>query len=1249
MRLSKLILQFLIILSVVYIASAVSYTFDGPLADDVKDGNITFSLNITDPQNISYVQFFLNGTIEGNGSIYSANVSAAITDANLTYYNTTLDSISNETPDGFYTVGVNLSDLDAYNVTVVIADVFIDNNLPRINIESPTPDSVITGDSILVNLSITDQGLQSVLLNISGRGNAELGTVYGNCSAADCGGGTGQGNFSLETISETTSVSSLTMHFNSTDITNTLGDGNYTFHFHANDSNSTRERLTVNATTFIVNNNPPHISVYGGDYLNSNNIQLLQDNASGNLSIEINITETGTDFDTVRFNVTNLTLADLQQVALITASNSTDANNGSVNTTYNGTLDTGTLPDGNYEIVFYLNDTQSNNLNSTESRNITIDNTVPNVTNISAPSASGVVEALNTIFAYSDVILNVTIDDSTMGVDSVYVNLTNQSGEEASFLEASQEFNVLIEWNISINSSTLGDGKYAATVFSNDTLDNRNDSISRQIRVNNLAPHISSGNSPTEYQNASGNLTITINASELGVYIDTAFYNFTNTSDGIQVALLQGISNESDEIEFNGTLDTTSVPDGRYTITWYINDTENLLNDSENITFVADNNGPYLVNITTPSAAESITAATFSLNITVNDSLITVDTIYFNITNESGTGVQTQFVEALQDHNTIDNFNTSFVSLSIGDGKYVATVQSNDTLNNQNNSNLVNRTFYVNALAPQGGSFNTPSITLQNVSANFTVNFTASELGTYVDTVFLNITNESDGVQVALVQGTLNGTDLEWNSTLDTGTLDDGNYTVTVHMNDTDNLLNNTFNATIHVDNTKPQIENLTVISDVAEAAANGSVGTNFSINLSLTELNFDTVIARIQYPDGNETQNVTLTRPSGDNDRQFNGILDSANLVDGTIYNIDIFANDTAGNTVERDNLGIVLVQNGSNTRGTLLNDTIIYAADVVQTVDAATAGNVTLGILMSASTSGSVTVVGETTNPTSVALPGNSLGRFVTVNIDSNSSASMTNSTVTMVYSDDDVPSGTDEANIVLYHLANGSSTWESLPPSTLLNTDTNTIGGTTTSFSTFALGVPDTSVVAGASSNSGGGGGGSDSTSAETGEAIDVGILSTRGKEVIMNKDSTIVFKYSNGEEHKITINEIDVSAETVTGTLQSLAQSFKMTLGDTRTFDLNDNGGADLKVEFTRIYRGRAYLTLHELEDRAVVTTAPAVAEPVVEDTAKPKRTVAEKAVQAVKEGKSGIVALFIVLLLVFGGLATYYYKKHGSFL
>ncbi len=877
--------------------------------------------------------------------------------------------------------------------------------------------------------------MQSVLLNISGRGNAELGTIFGNCSGSDCSGSATEGNFSLETISETTSVSSLTMHFNSTDVTNSLGDGNYTFHFHANDSNGSRERLTVNATTFIINNNPPLVSVFGGAYLDASNVPLTAVNVSGNFTITVNLTERGTDFDTVRFNITNLSSTALEQVALLTASNSSDANNGSVNTTFNATYDTASLLDGDYEIVFYLNDTQTNNLNSTESRNITIDNTAPNLTNLSVVSSDGVfVEARATVIGtFSNIDLNATATDVTTEVGTMYFNFTNATGEQIQFIEGDQLFNApttITQWNATINSSSLRDGKYQVYPHANDTAGTENTTERWALNINNLAPDVQ--------------------------------------------------------------------------------------------------------------------------------------------------------------------------------------------------------------------SFNTPSITLQNVSANFTVNFTASELGVYVDTVFLNITNESDGIQVALVQGTLNGTDLEWNSTLDTGTLDDGNYTITVYMNDTENLLNNTVNETIHVDNTQPRIHNLTVISDVATAAANGSAGTNFSINLSLTELNYDTIIASIQHPDGNETQNVTLTRPTGDNDRQFNGILDSANLVNG-VYNIDIFANDTAGNTIARDNLGAVLVETGTNTRGTLINNTVVYAANVTQSVDATTAGNITVGILMHESSSGTITVVGQKTNPTLIALPGNSLGRFASVDIDSNSTTDLENATITMTYSDDDVPSSANEADIVLYHLADGATAWESLPPNSFLNTGSNSISGVTTSFSTFALGVPNAPATVAAVSTAGSGGGGSGNVI--SGLTKDVGILPLEGKDVIMSENSAITFKYQNGAQHKINIEEIDQVEGYVTGTLESTSQEFRINLDETKEFDLNDNNANDLRLSLTRIYRGRAYLTLQEMTEVIQPTTAPTVEE-AEETEEKGKVTAAtEKVQEALGTNKTIIAVVLSVLLLIFGCLALYYYKKH----
>jgi len=137
---------------------------------------------------------------------------------------------------------------------------------------------------------------------------------------------------------------------------------------------------------------------------------------------------------------------------------------------------------------------------------VTIDNTPPAVATFSNTINNG---------NYSGTrVINVTANDSLMGVESVYFNITNSSGIQLNFTKASNSG--VIDYNISLNTTGFTDGKYNITVFANDTqLNNLNNSEKIQITIDNTNPSVtlSKANSTT----SSFGINISISDSTSGV------------------------------------------------------------------------------------------------------------------------------------------------------------------------------------------------------------------------------------------------------------------------------------------------------------------------------------------------------------------------------------------------------------------------------------------------------------------------------------------------------------------------------------------------------------------------------------------------------------------------------------------------------------------------------------------------------------------------------------------------------------
>lgn len=148
--------------------------------------------------------------------------------------------------------------------------------------------------------------------------------------------------------------------------------------------------------------------------------------------------------------------------------------------------DTSNIPDGTSYVfnATALNGTAS----ATQTDNntgITSDNTAPNVSAINTPVSNG---------NYSGTLtLNASVNDSTIGMDTVYFNISNSSGE-ATTVSTTQAG---LYWSGSLTLSTLADGTYNVTVYANDSLNNLNSSVYVSITIDNTAPSVTASCSPS--------------------------------------------------------------------------------------------------------------------------------------------------------------------------------------------------------------------------------------------------------------------------------------------------------------------------------------------------------------------------------------------------------------------------------------------------------------------------------------------------------------------------------------------------------------------------------------------------------------------------------------------------------------------------------------------------------------------------------------------------------------------------------
>jgi hypothetical protein len=153
---------------------------------------------------------------------------------------------------------------------------------------------------------------------------------------------------------------------------------------------------------------------------------------------------------------------------------------------------------------------------STAASSITIDNTPPNVSSFYNTTDGG---------NYSrNITLNVSVSDATIGVGSVYFNITNTT--QIAFLQGSAS-GVYYSYTLNSSNGTFGDGKYNVTVYANDTqLNNLNSSEKIQITIDNTDPTLSFSCSPTSVEEG-GSVTCSCSGSDPTSGVNTTTYTST--------------------------------------------------------------------------------------------------------------------------------------------------------------------------------------------------------------------------------------------------------------------------------------------------------------------------------------------------------------------------------------------------------------------------------------------------------------------------------------------------------------------------------------------------------------------------------------------------------------------------------------------------------------------------------------------------------------------------------------------------
>lgn len=185
-----------------------------------------------------------------------------------------------------------------------------------------------------------------------------------------------------------------------------------------------------------------------------------------------------------------------------------------------------TIADG----VYSLNATVYNgsaSVSVTHTANLThgiyIDGTAPQAAgaNFSAPFSAGA--NLSTNARGSNYTINISIFDATIGVQTVYINITNSTGVQNKSVTATREGSTN-NYIVSLNTSEFPDGEYNITAYANDTLGNLNNSaVVQRVIFDKTSPSISSFSCSPNPVKEGQTITCTCGASDATSGLNTSY------------------------------------------------------------------------------------------------------------------------------------------------------------------------------------------------------------------------------------------------------------------------------------------------------------------------------------------------------------------------------------------------------------------------------------------------------------------------------------------------------------------------------------------------------------------------------------------------------------------------------------------------------------------------------------------------------------------------------------------------------
>ncbi|MFQ5406303.1 MAG: LamG domain-containing protein, partial [Candidatus Micrarchaeia archaeon] len=482
------------------------------------------------------------------------------------------------------------------------------------------------------------------------------------------------------------------------------------------------------------------------------------------------------------------------------------------------------LADGNYSYYAFAVD-YAGNVNQSSSRTLTVDSGSPSLSFVSPT------ESDNAFVASDYFAVNATVSDANLGLCVVELD-----GSNITVAPNGNDYCLY-------NATGQSDAAHTYTMYANDSAGNWGGTAQRAVTVDTTIPNTIAFVSPTDSNNSF--------VSRNYYYVNVTFAESNPDSCLLQVG---GANISMTRSGSNCYLNRTSQSDGNYSYQVYVNDSAGNWNSSLNQTILLDAANPSLSYVSpTESDNAWISRDYFVVNATVSDANpdLCVSEVDGSNTSIASTG---------------DSYCTQNLT-SQSEGAHTYTMYLNDSAGNWGGEGQ--RTVYVDTVLPAAFAYVSP--TDANNSFNnrnyYFVNVTFTELNPGACLL------EVGGSNVSM---TLQGTSYCFVNR--TGQ-SDGSYSYRVYLNDSANNWNASFNQTVVLDTSIPQV------SVVAPSPANNSYQTAgyAFINASYSETNPASCV--LSWNGVNESATVSGGTCN----------LNKTSLADGN-YSFVMYLNDSAG-----------------------------------------------------------------------------------------------------------------------------------------------------------------------------------------------------------------------------------------------------------------------------------------------------------------------------------------------------------------